>query len=45
MLREYDLFLRDNPILISKIRDIAYNDYKDRSLVLLQTKRSLPYIT
>ena len=42
MLQEYDLFLRDNPRLISKIRDIAANDYKDRSLVLLQTKRSLP---
>ena len=40
ILQEYDLFLKDNPRLISKIRDIAYSDYNDRTLILLQTKRA-----
>lgn len=43
ILQEYDLFLKDNPRLISKIRDIAYSDYNDRTLILLQTKRELPH--
>lgn len=42
ILEEFDLHLRDNPFLISKIRDIASNNYDDRSLIMLQTKKSLP---
>ena len=42
MLQDYDLFLKDNPRLISKMRDIGYSNYSDRTLILLQTKRCLP---
>lgn len=42
ILEEFDLHLRDNPFLISKIRDIVSNNYDDRSLIMLQTKKSLP---
>lgn len=43
ILEEFDLHLGNNsPFLISKIRDIAYKNYVDRSLIMLQTKRSLP---
>ncbi|WP_028330195.1 AAA family ATPase [Brachyspira alvinipulli] len=41
MLQDYELHI-DSPRLISKIKDISYSNYSDRTLILLQTKRSLP---
>lgn len=42
ILEEFDLHLIDNPRLISKMRDIAAKNNNDRSLIMLQTKKSLP---
>ena len=44
ILEEFNLQLRDNSFLISKIKDIALNDSfkKDRTLIMLQTKKEIP---
>lgn len=42
ILQDFDLHLQGNPQLISIMKEIALEEYKDRSLIMLQTKRCLP---
>jgi len=42
ILEEFNLHLMDNRLLISKMRDIISKSYKDRSLIMFQTKKEFP---